>query len=149
MTMGDWDEITARGSKPEVESEARQTRKTRKKILLVDDSETVLMVERVMLSRMPYDLIVARDGDEALERALGDKPDLILLDVMMPGRNGFEVLKQLRATDATRELPIIMVTTRSEGENVESGYLHGCTDYVNKPFTAHELLTKVRGFLGQ
>jgi DNA-binding response OmpR family regulator len=147
--MGDWDESTTPG-KPVFESApAIAARKTRKKILLVDDSETVLMIERVVLSRLPYDLIVARDGNEAVERALGDKPDLILLDVMMPGRNGFEVLKELRASDATREVPIILVTTRSEGENVETGYQHGCTDYVNKPFTANELLTKVRSLMGQ
>ena len=147
--MGDWEERTSPGIKPAVDERSTPTRKSRKKILLVDDSETVLMIERVVLSRLPYDLIVARDGNEAVERAFGDRPDLILLDVMMPGRNGFEVLKELRASDATRETPVIMVTTRSEGENVESGYLHGCTDYVNKPFTANELLTKVRGFLGQ
>ena len=142
--MNDWDEITANGCPTK-----RKPTTGRKKVLLVDDSETVLMVERVVLSRAPYDLITARDGEEAIARALADRPDLILLDVMMPRMNGFEVCRRLREHESTRETPIIFVTTRSEGDNVENGYRLGGTDYVNKPFTGAELLAKLRSFLGQ
>ena len=145
--MGDWeDEVTKGGS---TAAAAKHTPARRKRILLVDDSETVLMVERMALGRGPYDLITARDGVEAVQRALAERPDLILLDEMMPRMNGFEVCRELRQHEATRDVPIIFVTTRSEGENVEAGFRYGGTDYVNKPFTAAELLAKLRSHLGQ
>lgn len=146
--MSDWDdedEVT-RGAGT---AAAGKRTAARKKVLLVDDSETVLMVERMALGRGPYDLITARDGVEAVQRALAERPDLILLDVMMPRMNGFEVCRELRQHESTRQVPIIFVTTRSEGENVEAGYSLGATDYVNKPFTAAELLAKLRSHLGQ
>jgi DNA-binding response OmpR family regulator len=144
--MSDWDDEVTRGG-----ASAATTKQVvvRKKVLLVDDSETVLLVERMALARGPYQLITARDGIEAVERALADRPDLILLDVMMPRMNGFEVCRELRRQEATRNVPIIFVTTRSEGENVEAGFSHGGTDYINKPFTAAELLAKLRSHLGQ
>jgi DNA-binding response OmpR family regulator len=144
--MGDWDRdvTTTNGGEQRVSDPPA----TRKKVLLVDDSETVLMVEKVVLGRGPYDVVTARDGEEALERAVMESPDLILLDVMMPRMNGFEVCKRLRELEATREIPIIFVTTRSEGENVEEGYRLGGNDYVNKPFTGAELLAKLRTHLG-
>jgi DNA-binding response OmpR family regulator len=145
MSVSDWDEEITTGGGERVAAPAP----ARKKVLLVDDSETVLMVERVVLGRGPYDLIVARDGEEALERAFAVTPDLILLDVMMPRMNGFEVCRRLREHEPTKNVPIIFVTTRSEGENVEAGFRYGGTDYVNKPFTGAELLAKLRTHLGQ
>jgi DNA-binding response OmpR family regulator len=141
--MSDWDEVTKGAGPAAVKAAAR------KKVLLVDDSETVLMVERMALGRGPYDLITARDGVEAVARALAERPDLILLDVMMPRMNGFEVCRELRRHESMRDVPIIFVTTRSEGENVEAGFSYGGTDYVNKPFTGAELLAKLRSHLGQ
>jgi DNA-binding response OmpR family regulator len=119
----------------------------RKKILLVDDSGTILMMEKMILSREPYELVTARDGLEAVQKAASERPDLILLDVVMPNLTGFEALKQLRAAEATRETPVIMVTTRGEADNVESGYASGCSDYITKPIDSVELLAKVRNYL--
>lgn len=119
----------------------------RKKILLVDDSGTILMMEKMILSREPYELVTARDGFEAVQKAASERPDLILLDVVMPNLTGFEALKQLRAAEATRATPVIMVTTRGEAENVESGYASGCSDYITKPIDSAELLAKVRNYL--
>ena len=121
----------------------------RKKILLVDDSTTVLLMERMILAKNQYDLVEARDGQEGVEKALSELPDLILMDVVMPRLNGFEAVMRLREEEATRAIPIIMVTTRGELESVESGYASGCTDYVTKPINGLELLTKVRSCLGQ
>jgi len=121
----------------------------RKKILLVDDSTTVLLMERMILAKSQYDLVEARDGQEGVEKALSEKPDLILMDVVMPRLNGFEAVKRLREEEATRSIPVIMVTTRGELESVESGYASGCSDYVTKPIDGLELLTKVRSCLGQ
>ena len=120
----------------------------RKKILLVDDAETVLLMERMILGKN-YDLVVARDGREAVNKAADESPDLILLDVMMPGIDGFETCKQIRGDQRTCDVPIIMVTTRGEPENKENGFRSGCTDYVSKPFTGTELLLKVKHYLGQ
>lgn len=120
---------------------------TRKKILLVDDQNTVLMMEQMMLKSSGYDLVIARNGAEAVEKALAERPDLILLDVIMPKMDGFEACRTLRAHEETRHVPIIMVTTRGEAVNVETGYAAGCTAYVTKPFSAPELLTKLKGYL--
>ena len=120
-----------------------------KKILLVDDSNTVLMMERMILSNARYDLLTARNGVEGVARAKADHPDLILLDVMMPQMNGLDALAAIRADDATRDIPVIMVTTRSEADSVETGFSRGCNDYVTKPVNSSELLAKVRNLLGE
>ena len=119
-----------------------------KTILLVDDSASMLILEREILGAEPYDLVVARNGRKALDQADAERPDLILLDVVMPKLDGFETCKRLRQDPATREIPIIMVTTRGEGENVEKGYEAGCNDYVTKPIDKAELLAKVSDLLG-
>ena len=118
-----------------------------KKILLVDDSATALMMEKMILKTEPFDLIVARNGQQALELAASEHPDLILLDVMMPVMDGLEACRRLRQHEATRSTPIIMVTTRGEAKQVEDGFESGCTDYVTKPINGLELLAKVRGCL--
>lgn len=119
----------------------------RKKILLVDDSHTALMMEQLLLGRT-YDLVTAKDGAEALKVALAERPDLILLDVVMPKMDGFEVCRVLRGIDAMRSVPIIMVTTRGEGKNVEAGFASGASDYVTKPINQAELLAKIQRHLG-
>ncbi len=120
----------------------------RKKILLVDDSSTVLLMERMILSKNDYDVVAAKDGVECLAAAVAERPDLILLDVVMPRMDGFEACRKLRELDETRSIPIIMVTTRGELVSVESGYSSGCNDYVTKPINGLELLAKVRSCLG-
>ncbi len=119
----------------------------RKKILLVDDSNTILMMEKMILIRGPYDIITASTGEEAIEKATSEHPDLILMDVVMPKMNGFEACRRLREIEATRNTPVIMVTTRGEAHNVEAGFFHGCNDYVTKPINGNELLTKLRSLL--
>lgn len=119
----------------------------RRKILLVDDSNTILMMEKFILSNGPYDLITASNGEEAVRRASEEQPDLILLDVIMPKMGGFDACRVMRSTESTKSIPIIMVTTRGEAANVESGWASGCTDYVMKPINSVELLAKVRSLL--
>jgi len=120
-----------------------------KKILLVDDSSTILMMEKFILRNDPFVLITASDGEEAVRKAASEQPDLILLDVIMPRMNGFEACRLIREDEASKHIPIIMVTTRGEATNVETGWLSGCTDYVTKPINATELLAKVRSLLGE
>ena len=120
-----------------------------KKILLVDDSSTVLMMEQMILAQGRYVLRTARDGAEAVERAKSELPDLILLDVVMPKMNGLDALAAIRADEAIKHIPVIMVTTRSEAQSMETGYARGCNDYVTKPVNSSELLAKVRNLLGE
>ncbi len=120
----------------------------RKKILCVDDSATILMMERMILSKGPYDLVTATDGEEAVSKALAERPDLILMDIVMPRMNGFDACRRIRQEEATRDTPVIMVTTRGEVQNMENGFESGCNDYVTKPINAAELLTKLRNYLG-
>ena len=120
----------------------------RKKILLVDDSATILMMERMILNKGPYDLVTATNGEEAVTKALHERPDLILMDVVMPKMNGFDACRRIRQEGPISATPIIMVTTRGEVQNMETGFESGCNDYVTKPINTTELLTKLRNFLG-
>jgi PleD family two-component response regulator len=122
---------------------------TQKKILLVDDSETVLMMERMILQKESYQVVMARDGQEGIAKAMEVKPDLILMDVVMPNMNGFEAVKWLRQREETKSVPIVMVTTEAEMESMEAGYVSGCNDYVIKPIDSLELLTKVKNLLSE
>ena len=121
----------------------------KKKILLVDDSKTVLMMEQMILNKAAYELVIANDGRQAIEKANDEHPDLILMDVMMPEMGGFEACAHLRSVEATRGIPIIMVTTRGEAEAIEQGYASGCSDYITKPINGMELLSKLKNYLGE
>lgn len=120
-----------------------------RKILLVDDSETVLQMEQMILAKSSYELILARDGEEGVAKALTTQPDLILMDVVMPKMNGFEAMKQLRENAQTRSVPIVMVTSKAEAESMETGYQTGCSDYIIKPIDQLELMMKVKNLLGE
>jgi DNA-binding response OmpR family regulator len=120
----------------------------RKKILLVDDAGTILMMEQMILNNK-YEIVTAKDGQEAIRVALAERPDLILLDVMMPKMDGFEACKQIRANEEIGTTPIIMVTTRAEEKNMELGYQSGCNDFIAKPFNKMEMVSKIKNFLGE
>ena len=120
----------------------------RKKVLLVDDSATVLMMEKMLLSKGPYNVVTARDGREAIEKAKSEQPDIVLLDVVMPNLDGLSACAAIRQQPETAHIPIVMVTTRGEEANVETAFRNGCTDYVTKPFNGVELLTKLANILG-
>jgi DNA-binding response OmpR family regulator len=121
----------------------------RKKILIVDDSTTILMIVRMVLGKDRYVLVSAGDGEEAVRKARKERPDLVLMDVVMPKMSGLEACRELRRHDDTRDMPIILVTTRGEADNVEKGFESGCTDYVTKPINGLELLSKVQSCLGE
>lgn len=119
-----------------------------KKILLVDDSNTALMMERLIFQSHPWQILTAKDGLEAVEKATAEQPNLILMDVVMPRLDGLAALKQLRAQDKTRHIPIIMISVRTDGLSMEMAFRYGATDYVQKPVNGAELLLKVRALLG-
>lgn len=121
-----------------------------KKILLVDDSTTTLMMEEMILKRSTtYECITAKDGLDAIARAVEETPDLILMDVVMPRMNGFEACKRMRLAGSLRQTPIILVTTRGEEEYVEAGYQSGCNDYITKPINSRELVTLLHSYIGE
>ncbi len=119
-----------------------------KKILLVDDSNTALMMERLIFQSHPWQILTAKDGVEAIEKATAELPNLILMDVVMPRLDGLAALKQLREKDKTRHIPIIMISVRTDGLSMEMAFRYGATDYVQKPINGAELLLKVRALLG-
>ncbi len=120
---------------------------SRKKILVVDDSGTARMMQQMMLRA--YEVVLAKDGLDALTQATREHPDLILMDYMMPNMNGIEACEKLRGEADTRDIPIIMVTTKGEQHTVEEAFKRGCSDFVTKPVSAIELLAKVRNYLGE
>ena len=121
-----------------------------KKVLLVDDSTTTLMMEEMILKqRTKYETVTAKDGLDAIARAVEQNPDLVLMDVVMPRMNGFEACKRMRLEDSLRSTPIILVTTRGEEEYVEAGYQSGCNDYITKPINSRELVTLLHSYLGE
>ncbi len=120
-----------------------------KTILLVDDSASARLLISMMLEGEPYEVVTASDGLEALDRARQIKPDLILLDVVMPRMDGLETCKRLRQDPATAAIPVIMISGRGEEATTEASYVCGCTDFVAKPVDPAELLAKVRSCLGE
>jgi CheY-like chemotaxis protein len=121
-----------------------------KKVLLVDDSTTTLMMEEMILrQRTDYECVTAKDGLDAISRAVVESPDLILMDVVMPRLNGFEACKRMRMEESLRQTPIILVTTRGEEEYVEAGFQSGCNDYLTKPINSFELVTLLQSYLGK
>ena len=121
-----------------------------KKILLVDDSKTTLAIEQMILSsNTNYNLISAQDGQEAVEKARAEMPDLVLMDVVMPRMNGLEACRRLREDSKTQDLPVILVTTKGQETDVEAGFQNGCNDYLTKPIQEHELVSMLKAYLGE
>jgi CheY-like chemotaxis protein len=116
------------------------------RVLVVDDSATVRHWMEAQL-REWYDVSSARDGEEAITVALAERPDLILLDVEMPRVDGFAACRALRAFAGMRRTPIVMVTSRTEPADVETGFTSGCTDFIGKPVDVTELHEKVASWI--
>jgi two-component system alkaline phosphatase synthesis response regulator PhoP/two-component system response regulator VicR len=116
----------------------------KKKILAVDDERHIVRLVQVNLERAGYEVITAFDGVEALKKVHDEKPDLIVLDVMMPQMDGFETLKNLKANVETRDIPVIMLTAKAQDADVFRGWQSGVDCYLTKPFNPLELLTFVK-----
>jgi DNA-binding response OmpR family regulator len=112
-------------------------------VLAVDDTPSDLDLLATVLGREGYKLALAKDGEQALEMITNQKPDLILLDVMMPGIDGLEICRRLKADQATLEIPIIFVTANTAPNEIIMGFQAGAADYVSKPFRFPELLARV------
>jgi DNA-binding response OmpR family regulator len=120
-----------------------------KKILVVDDEDDILHFLEMVLREKGYQVTTASGGHEALTRAQIDKPDLVLLDIMMPQMDGWEVLKLLRVDDETRRIPVAMLSARTEAKDRVQGLQEGAIDYICKPFSLTELLGKIEAIFVQ
>jgi len=118
-------------------------------VLAADDDEDILELVAFRLERSGYTVLRARDGEEALRLALEAKPDLAVLDVMMPKLDGYELTRRLRAEDATSRMPIILLTARAQDADVQAGFDAGADDYLRKPFSPQELRARVQAILGR
>lgn len=115
-----------------------------KKILACDDEKHIVRLVQVNLERAGFDVITANDGKEALEKIRHNNPDLVILDVMMPYMDGFEVLQNLRRNPATRNIPVIMLTAKAQDADVFRGWQSGVDCYLTKPFNPLELISFVK-----
>jgi DNA-binding response OmpR family regulator len=118
-------------------------------VLAADDDEDILELVAFRLERSGYTVLQARDGEQALELARAERPDLAVLDVMMPKMDGFELTRRLRAEEATSRMPIILLTARAQDADVDRGFESGADDYLRKPFSPQELSTRVQAILGR
>jgi len=116
-------------------------------VLVIDDEKDLLELVRYNLEKEHLDVITANDGQSGLEIGLKHKPDLVLLDLMMPGMNGLEVCKQLRSDARTSRVPIIMLTAKAAETDKIVGLEMGADDYITKPFSVRELIARVRAVL--
>ena len=112
-------------------------------VLVADDDEDILQLLSFRLERAGYEVVLTRNGTEALRSALDLLPALAILDVMMPGLDGLEVTEELRRNPATSLMPIILLTARAQVGDVAGGMTVGADDYVKKPFDAHDLIERV------
>lgn len=119
------------------------------RILVVDDEPSIVLSLQYLLQREGYEVDIAADGEAALEAAARRPPALIILDIMLPTMNGFEVCRRLRADPARAGVKVLMLTARGRDTEVQKGLKLGADLYVTKPFSTHELLDQVRRLLAE
>jgi DNA-binding response OmpR family regulator len=119
-----------------------------KKILIADDEQNIVISLEFLMKREGFDVLVATDGEEAVARIRKECPDLVLLDVMMPKKSGFEVCQEIKADPALSGVRILMLTAKGRDTEVAKGLALGADAYMTKPFSTKELVEKVRSLLG-
>ena len=118
-----------------------------KKILIIDDDADILELTQKRLERYGYRVLAAKDGAQGLIKVREEKPDLILLDIVMPNQDGFTILRELKKSEATRRIPVIMLTAKSETKSIFEGEEYGAIDYFIKPCDWQELVRYIRKYL--
>ena len=120
-----------------------------KKVLIADDEQNIVISLEFLMKREGFEVLVANDGDEAIQRIRAERPDLVLLDVMMPKKSGFEVCQEVKADPALAAVRILMLTAKGRDTEVAKGLALGADAYMTKPFSTRELVDKVRSLLEQ
>lgn len=116
-------------------------------VLVADDDDDILLLVTTRLSRDGFEVVSARDGNEALALARDRRPQVAVLDIGMPGLDGLEVLGQIRADDALRDMRVVLLTAKAQESDVRRGYTSGADLYVRKPFSPAELSARVRALV--
>jgi len=119
-----------------------------KKILIADDEVNIVISLEFLMKREGFEVVIASDGEEAIAKIREEKPDLVLLDVMMPRKTGFEVCQEVRSNPELQDLKILMLTAKGRDTEVAKGMALGADEYMTKPFSTHELVERVKGLLG-
>ena len=119
------------------------------RVLVADDEPHLLRLVKFRLEREGYEVLTATDGESALKVAREERPDLCVLDVMMPKRSGFDVLRELRSDDGFAGMKVIMLTARAQDRDVDVGFSLGADDYITKPFSPQELRVRIGAHLAK
>ena len=119
------------------------------KILIADDEQNIVISLEFLMKREGFEVLVANDGEEAIRRIRADQPDLVLLDVMMPKKSGFEVCQEVKSDPALGAVRILMLTAKGRDTELAKGLALGADAYMTKPFSTRELVDKVRSLLEQ
>lgn len=119
------------------------------KVLVVDDEIYIVHILDFSLGMEGYEVLTALDGEQALEKAKQEKPDLIVLDIMMPKLDGYETCKMLKADEETRDIPVILLSAKGRNVDQKIGFEVGADDYITKPFSPRKLVERINSILGQ
>jgi len=119
------------------------------KILVADDDVDIRELVEFKLSTMGHDIVAVGDGAAAIDACMAQKPDLAVLDVMMPGVSGLDAIRAIRAEPNLADLPVILLTARAQESDVETGFDSGADDYITKPFSPRELASRVQALLSR
>ena len=117
------------------------------KVMVVDDAYSEVQIMESILKGAGHQVVSFTDGDQIEEKVASEKPDLLLLDVVMPKRNGYEILRGIKKDDRTKGTPVVVVSSKDQDSDKAWGKKQGADDYVTKPFTADQLLSAVRRFV--
>jgi twitching motility two-component system response regulator PilG len=119
----------------------------RNKILIVEDEESLLKLETIILSSKGYDVVGFTDGAAAIEEISRNIPDIVILDIMLPGMDGFEICRRIKSDSASSRIPVIMLTARKNSQDMERGLKAGAAAYMTKPFKAAQLIGTIERIL--
>ena len=119
------------------------------RILVADDDVDIRELVEFKLSTMGHDVVAVGDGAAAIDACMAEKPDLAVLDVMMPGVSGLDAIRAIRAEPGLADLPVILLTARAQESDVETGFDSGADDYITKPFSPRELASRVQALLSR
>ena len=119
------------------------------KVLVVDDEIYIVHILDFSLGMEGYEVLTALDGEQAVEKAKAERPDLIVLDIMMPKLDGYETCKMLKADEATKNIPVILLSAKGRNVDQKIGFEVGADDYITKPFSPRKLVERINAILGQ
>jgi Response regulators consisting of a CheY-like receiver domain and a winged-helix DNA-binding domain len=131
----------------ESKSVTRRTVDSMAKVMVVDDAKSELKLIEGILKTAGHEVVCFPDGEELEERVVLERPDLLLLDIVMPHRNGYEILRSLKRDERTRAMPVVLVSSKNQESDRVWGKRQGADEYLGKPFTAEQLVTVVRQFV--